>query len=80
MRAAEDATHGQQEEINPTVPHIQGGEKEIQMQQNQRQTILQTLCTTHTDDLLAQKPKFNLDFIERWRRKGENREIRGKPN
>lgn len=36
--------------------------------------------TVYIDDLLAQKPKFNLDFIERWRRKGENREIRGKPN
>lgn len=35
----------------------------------------QTLCITHTDDLLAQKPKFNLDFIERWRR-GEQRDKR----
>jgi len=68
-------------ETNPTVLHMQRGAKEIQLQQKDRQTFRQrALSITHPDDLAAQRAKFNLYLRERWKRKGDNRETRRKPN
>lgn len=73
-RAGEDAAQELQGQANPTVPYIQRRAREIQLQQHNRSTFLQrTLSITHTNDLLAQRVKFNLYFGESRIRKEENR-------
>lgn len=63
------------------VSYTWRGAKDMQLQQNDRQTFVQwSLSLIHSDDLVAQRAKFNLQFRDRWRQKHENREMWGKPN